>query len=583
MTDQNKKLQPDSEQKETLLRKNAEETLRDQTVFLPELQDGLSSEEIQQKLHDLQVHQIELEMQNIELRRTQADLDAARIRYFELYDLAPVGYCTLSKAGLILEANLTVATFLGESKARLIKQPISRYIHKEDQDIYYRHRKQLFETGAPQVCELRMIKKTGVPCWVRLNANGTVNENGAPICRIVMIDITERKDAEAARVKIEAQFQQAQKMESVGRLAGGVAHDFNNKLAIILGFVDIIMDQIDRSNPVHADLEEIRNAAQHSAVLTRQLLAFARKQAVIPITLDVNDTVTGLLQMLVRLIGEDINLTWLPQTDLWPVKMDPSQLDQILTNLCVNARDAITGTGSITIQSRNTIVDDAYCSTHPGSVPGEYILLSITDDGCGMDADILGKIFEPFYTTKTFDKGTGLGLATVYGAVKQNNGYIYARSEPGTGTTFTIHLPRFKEKISETKKEKLIEPIQHGTETILVVEDEQIILEMIKRMLQHFGYQILAADRPTEAVRLAKEFGGKIDLLITDMIMPEMNGKDLAANILAFSPELKTLFMSGYSSNIISQRGEIDPNIHFLQKPFSKNELAAKVRLALES
>ncbi|TKB09692.1 ATP-binding protein [Desulforhopalus sp. IMCC35007] len=583
MMDHNKKLQPDAAQARALLRKKAEATLRDQKAVLPEQQDKISAEEIQRKLHELQVHQIELEMQNDELRRAQAELAAARIRYFELYDLAPVGYCTLNEDSVILEANLSVATLLGVTKKALLRQPITRYILGDDQDIYYLHQKRLFETEAPQVCELRMVKHPGIPCWVRLNANLASDEAGAPGCRIVLSDITERKKIEEEKAKIEAQFQQAQKMESVGRLAGGVAHDFNNKLAIILGFVDIIMEQIDRFDPMYADLEEIRHAAKHSAVLTRQLLAFALKQPIVPIILDVNETVTGLIHMLVRLIGEDINFTWLPQTDLWPVKMDPSQLDQILTNLCVNARDAIAGNGSITIKSRNTIVDEVYCTTHPGSNPGEYVELSITDDGCGMSTGILGKIFEPFFTTKSVHEGTGLGLATVYGAILQNNGNIYVESDPGVGTTFTIHLPRYKEKSIEPEKEKLIEPAQHGTETILVVEDEQNILEMMKRMLQQFGYQILAADRPSEAVRLANKYRGTIDLLITDLIMPEMNGKDLAANILSFSPQLKTLYMSGYSSNIISQQGKIDSSIHFLQKPFSKNELGDKVRKVLHS
>jgi PAS domain S-box-containing protein len=521
-------------------------------------------------------------MQNVELLRAQEELDAVRIRYFELYDLAPVSYFTLNEAGLIMEANLTVANLLGFRKNTLLKQPISRYIQKEDQDIYYLHRKQLFETGAPQVCEVRIVKNTGLPCWVRLNANLAEDAGGGAVCRIVMSDISERKRAEDEKVKIEAQFQQAQKMESVGRLAGGVAHDFNNKLSIILGLVELVMESIDPSDPNYEDLVEIRNAARHSAVLTRQLLAFARKQIVRPMILDVNFTVTGLLNMLKRLIGENINLSWLPQTDLWPVKMDPSQIDQILANLCVNARDAIADVGSITIQSENIILDDAYCATLPGIHPGEYVLLTVADNGCGMDPNTLEKIFEPFFTTKDIDKGTGLGLATVYGAVKQNDGSIYVKSAPGVGTTFTIYLPRYTASTIEQAKEKRAEPTSQGTETILVVEDELNILKLITKMLQQSGYQILAANTASKGIRLAKEHQENINLLITDIIMPEMNGKDLAESIQVFSPRLKTLFISGYSPNIISQQGKIDANVNFLQKPFTKNELASKVRVVLE-
>ncbi|WP_163339792.1 PAS domain-containing sensor histidine kinase [Desulfopila sp. IMCC35008] len=584
MTTQDTKLPTDPEQANAQLRQRAEEALRKNADVSPKQLERMTPEEIQRKLHDLQVHQLELEMQNVELRRAQAELNAARNRYFELYDLAPVGYCTLSEAGLILEANLSVAALLGVSKGTLQKQPISRYILPEDQDIYYLHRKQLFETGAPQMCELRIVNTSGVPCWVRLNTNLAEDETGAPACRVVLSDITERKEVEEEKAKVDAQFQQAQKMESIGRLAGGVAHDFNNKLTIILGFAEIVMEKIDQSDSIYADMKEIHDAAQHSAILTRQLLAFARKQMAVPKVLDLNDTVTGMLNMLVRLIGENINLSWLPQTGLWPVKIDPSQLEQILVNLCVNARDAIASVGKITITSENVVMDDAYCDSLPGSIPGEYVLMTVSDNGCGMNKETLEKIFEPFFTTKEVDLGTGLGLATVYGVVKQNNGFVYAESDGlESGTSIKIFLPRHGETVSEIQEGSLLERTQQGCGTILLVEDEEKILQMIAKMLQSLGFVVLTANSPSEAINIARDFSGRINLIMTDMIMPEMNGRDLAERILSFSPQLKFLFMSGYSSTHLSQQGKIEPNIHFMQKPFTRNELDSKVRRALKS
>ena len=565
------------------LRKKAEAALRHKAAHLPELSEEMPLEEIRKTLHELHVHQIELEMQNEELRRAQAELDAARIRYFELYDLAPVGYISLSEKGLIVEANLTVANLLGLDRAALVRQPVSRYIHQEDQDIYYLHRKDLFETGEPQVCELRMRNKAGSLLWVQLDANVDQDEEGTPLCRLVLSDITARKQVEEEKTKIEAQYHQAQKMESISRLAGGVAHDFNNKLSIILGFLEIVMDETDPSDSKYADMKEIHEAALHSATLTRQLLTFARKEMVMPTILDLNDIVEEILNMLRRLIGENINLFWLPESGLWSVKMDPSQLDQILTNLCINSRDAIAGDGKITISSENIIADKTNRAAFPECIPGEYVVLTISDNGCGMDKDTLEEIFEPFFTTKDVDEGAGLGLATVYGAVKQNNGFIYAESEPGLGTTFRIFLPRYKDQSIDMPEEKSVEQTQLGIETILLVEDELTLLKMATKMLQRLGYNVLAASTPSQAISLARESGERINLMLTDIMMPEMNGRELANSIFSFSPKLKTLFMSGYSFDIISKQGKIASDIHFIQKPFTKHELATKVRLVLES
>ena len=396
------------------------------------------------------------------------------------------------------------------------------------------------------------------------------------------IDITDRKRADEEKARLQDQLLQSQKMESVGRLAGGVAHDFNNMLGVILGHVEMAMEQVDPAQPLHTNLQEIGKAAKRSSDLTCQLLAFARKQTVSPKILDMNETVTGMLKMLHRLIGEDIHLNWLPDVNLWPIKMDPSQIDQILANLCINARDAIAGIGKVTIETENVSFDEAYCTDHAGFVPGEYVLLAVSDDGCGMDKEILGKLFEPFFTTKGVGKGTGLGLATIYGIVRQNNGFINVYSEPDQGTTFRIYLPRHIGKAEQARTERLQEPVMRGQETVLVVEDELALLDLSKLMLEKQGYRVLTAGTPGEAIRLAEEHAGEIHLLITDVVMPEMNGRDLAKKMLSLYPNLKRLFMSGYTANVIAHHGVLDDGVYFIQKPFSRKDLAAKVREALD-
>jgi CheY-like chemotaxis protein len=290
-----------------------------------------------------------------------------------------------------------------------------------------------------------------------------------------------------------------------------------------------------------------------------------------------------MLTMLERLIGEDIDLTWRPSEDLWPVEVDPSQIDQILANLCVNARDAIAGVGKVTIETANGTFDAAYCAKHAGFMPGEYVRLGVSDDGCGMEKETLAQLFEPFFTTKRVGEGTGLGLATVYGIVKQNNGFTSVYSEPDKGTTVTIYLPRHAAKAGQTRKESPSSPAGRGQETILLAEDEPAILKLTTRMLEHQGYTVLAASTPGEAIRLAREHAGEIPLLITDVVMPEMNGRDLAKNLLSLYPHLKRLFMSGYTADVIAHHGVLDASVNFIQKPFSKQDLAAKVREVLDS
>jgi PAS domain S-box-containing protein len=400
--------------------------------------------------------------------------------------------------------------------------------------------------------------------------------------RTAIQDITERKQADKEKEKLQAQLNQAQKMESVGRLAGGVAHDFNNMLGVILGHTEMALEETDPASQLYADLHSVHYAAERSAALTRQLLAFARKQTVVPKVIDLNETLEGMLKMLRQLIGEDINLLWRPGANLEPVKVDPAQIDQLLANLCVNARDAITGQGKITIETSAKTLDEAYCAEHLGALPGEYILLEVSDDGCGMDKPTLSRIFEPFFTTKEQGKGTGLGLASIYGMVKQNNGFINVYSELNQGTTFKIYFPIYAAKPDKAGEKVPDLHAEHGNETILLVEDETAILEMTTRMLKRLGYNVVPASTPGAALRLAHEYQGQIDLLMTDVVMPEMNGRELAGKLLSRYPGLKSLFMSGYTADVIAHHGVLDEGVHFIQKPFSKKDLGGKVLEVLE-
>lgn len=351
----------------------------------------------------------------------------------------------------------------------------------------------------------------------------------------------------------------------------------------ILGHASLALMKIGPAQPLYANLEEIRKAAERSADLTRQLLAFARKQTIVPTVLDLNETVAGMLNMLQRLIGEEINLTWQPSLNIWPVNVDPSQIDQILANLCVNARDSISGIGTIIIETRNSVIDEYYYAQNRESKPGEYVTLTVSDDGCGMDKETMAHIFEPFFTTKGVGEGTGLGLSTVFGAVKQNSGFINVYSEPAKGTAFTIYLPRHMGTVVQPQpegSEKI--PTSRGQETVLLVEDEPAILNMSTMVLTRLGYTVLPANTPADAIRQAIQHTGEINLLITDVIMPEMNGRDLAVSLKFHRPQLKFLFMSGYTADVIAQHGVLNDGVNFIQKPFTLPAIATKMREVLD-
>lgn len=395
-------------------------------------------------------------------------------------------------------------------------------------------------------------------------------------------DITEYKQAKIERQRLREELNHSQKMEAIGRLAGGVAHDFNNMLSVIQGYTELALMQIKSEERLFRPLNEIHDAAVRSAALTRQLLAFAHKQPSTPQVIDLNKTVTGMLKMLGRLIGENIQLVWVPGAELWQVLIDPSQVDQILVNLIVNARDAIESGGKVTIETSNVTLDESYCRLHGTGSSGNYVRLAVSDNGCGMSKALLARIFEPFFTTKEKGAGTGLGLSTVYGIVKQNKGQIYIYSEPGLGSTFKIYLPVTLMSTEQDPSAKAM-PTPGGGETILLVDDEPGILSMAREILVEYGYQVITAASPREALAAASEYTSPIHLLLTDVIMPEMSGKDLSLQLTHQRPELRTLYMSGYTDNVITANNALPDSVAFLQKPFSVQSLAVNVRQALDT
>ncbi|MBN1944831.1 MAG: PAS domain-containing protein [Bradymonadales bacterium] len=457
-------------------------------------------------------------------------------------------------------------------------------LHPEDLERAEAEINEKIASNQGYVIEIRMLEKSGGWRWIMSRGKVVARDSlNRPIRMVgVHTDITDRKLAELEREKLQGQLVQAQKMEAVGRLAGGVAHDFNNMLGAILGYTDFALDQVDPTSPLVADLWEIRKAAERSAELTKQLLSFARKQTIVPKVLDPNQIVSQMLKMLRRVVGEDIDLVWAPGEQIGPVYMDPAQVNQIVVNLCVNARDAITDTGRITVKTESCVLDEEYCSSHTDAIPGEYVMLSVSDDGCGMDRSTVERLFEPFFTTKELGRGTGLGLSTIHGIVKQNGGHITVNSEPGRGTAINVYLPRYQQAETATPSASK-STVQRGLETILLVEDEPSVLALGVRILEDLGYTVLAAALPGEALHLARQHVGAIHLLITDVVMPEMNGRDLAKNLLSLFPDLRCLFLSGYPANVIVHQGIVNEGLHFLQKPFTRKELAAMLRKILDT
>ncbi|HEX2871789.1 MAG TPA: ATP-binding protein [Polyangiaceae bacterium] len=393
-------------------------------------------------------------------------------------------------------------------------------------------------------------------------------------------EVNARQATEEALKRSEEQLRQAQKLEAVGRLAAGIAHDFNNLLSVVLGYAEELLLELPKDGPRHDEVNEIKLAGERAADLVRQLLIFSRQQLLAPKIVDLNALVESACRMLGRLVGEQIELAFVPGANLGPVKVDPGQLEQVVVNLVVNARDAMPNGGKLTIATSNVDLDEIYAAEHLAVVPGPYVMLSVSDTGVGMDRKTQDRLFEPFFTTKAPGQGSGLGLSTVFGIVKQSHGSVWVYSEPGHGTTFKIYLPRTDR---DSVRPVQPAPTQRGTETILLVEDEAQVRAIVKRTLERGGYAVLSASNPEEALRLCETSLLQIDLLLTDVVMPQMNGRELAERIRVLRPTIKTLFMSGYTDDAILRHGVLDEGVPFLQKPVTPGNLTRKVRETLDA
>jgi two-component system sensor histidine kinase EvgS len=534
-------------------------------------------EELEKRIQDLE--------ESIKSHKAdEAHFRESEERFRAIFEFAPVGVAVIDTHRKFIQVNDQLCHILGYGPDELVGHSFNEFTHPDDREGGRERWRQLLNREADfNQAEKRYVHKDGR--IIRTIANNALisEKNGEPAYVIShLVDISAWKQTEEDRTKLEAQLRQAQKMESVGRLAGGVAHDFNNRLQVIMSYTELALLTAGSDNPIAKSLMEIQKATNGAADLTRQLLAFARKQTISPRILDMNETVSGMLKMLKRLIGEDIDLVWKPGLNVGAIRMDPTQIDQILINLVINARDAIANVGNLTIETENVTLDETYCANHAGFHAGQYVLLAVSDTGCGISKDVIGLIFEPFFTTKELGKGTGLGLATVYGIVKQNNGFINVYSEPDDGTTFRIYLPSVQPFEAAVNPATIQQNSLRGDEIILLVEDDEIILDIGRTILEKYGYTVLWASTPQQAMAIAQNHVDKIHLLITDVIMPGMNGQELMTRMLAIKPELHTLFMSGYTANVIAHHGVLDKGVNFLQKPFSVKTLVEMVRKILD-
>ncbi|MGO9125901.1 MAG: ATP-binding protein [Terriglobales bacterium] len=511
---------------------------------------------------------------NAALRSAQEGLRRSEVNFRSLVTNAPYGICRCDAGGGLLSANPALVSLLGYASASELVGRNLVTLHADPQQWFivadhFRAARQFHGLSSD------WIRKNRSPVTVRLSGRTIRDEDNAVFFELFAEDVSEQRT-------LEQQFRQAQKMEAVGRLAGGIAHDFNNLLMVISGYAEFLLERISSDPTVCGPAQEIANAANRATALTRQLLAFSRKQMLAPKVLDLNAVVTENLRLLTRLIGEDIELVMIPGVELGAVRADPSQIEQVIMNLAVNARDAMPQGGKLTIETSNVSLDESYARLHAPAEPGEYVMLAISDTGMGMDAETQSHVFEPFFTTKGI-KGTGLGLSTVYGIVKQSGGYIWVYSEPSRGTSFKVYLPRVTAAGEFIASQVPIVEVSPGHETILLVEDETNVRQLTRHYLQGQGYTVLEAGDPAAAIQISNSQASAIHLLLTDIIMPGMNGRQLAQSITSARPETRVLYMSGYTENVIGHNGTLDVNVNLLQKPFTLPALKAKVREVLDT
>jgi two-component system sensor histidine kinase EvgS len=510
----------------------------------------------------------------VEITADQAvKLRASEENYRLLVENAGDGI-TIIHEGRILYVNPGASRIIGFPQGELVGRPFLDVVHAEDRErIGGYYAKRMAGEEAPSRYEFRAATASGETVWVQANVVGTMWE-GKQVALSFLRDITQQK-------KLEEQLIQSRKMEAIGRLAGGVAHDFNNLLSVIIGYAHLLRSRPGNGAPFSKEIDEIRRAAERAAELTRQLLAFSRKQLLQPRIVSLNDIITGMTASLRRLMREDIEITSCLQGDLPPVLVDPAQVEQVILNLAVNARDAMPNGGKLVIGTKAVVVPETFVREHPNLLPGGYVELYVSDTGVGMEKGIIPKIFEPFFTTKEQGKGTGLGLASVEGIVSQSRGHVSVESEPGRGTTFRILLPEVGNEPPGAAAAPVPEGAVGGREAILLVEDDPAVLDLVRSVLDSNGYAVIAARDGAEAIRASREYRGRIRLLVTDVVMPGMDGRALSEEIRRDRPGIKVLFMSGYSADAIGRNGIIEEGVELIEKPFTPSEFAAKVRKAL--
>jgi PAS domain S-box-containing protein len=526
-------------------------------------------------------YEAERERRALEMRAAQA-LQESESSFRAIFEQAAIGMADSSLDARFIRVNQRFCKIMGYSREELFGLTFRQITHPDDLAQDERIVALLLSGERSSLTvEKRYLRKDGGVVWANLMLSLRRSPSGDPVHFVAVVeDITGQKRAEDERRNLERQLLQAQKMESVGRLAGGVAHDFNNHLTVINGYCAMLLDEMGPADPLREPVDEILLAGSRAAALTRQLLAFSRKQVAEPRVISLNDVVADARKMLSRLIGDDVEILTHLDADLGSVMADSSQMNQVLMNLTINARDAMPAGGRIVMETMNTDLDAGYAAQHAGVEAGPYVLLTITDTGAGMTQEVLQHIFDPFFTTKDIGAGTGLGLSTVYGIVKQSGGWIWVYSEPGKGSTFKVYLPRAG-GAPELPAPVTATEIPRGTETVLVVEDQPGVRKLTLAMLESQGYRLLEAAGGSEALSLSERYPEPIHLLITDVVMPGMTGRELATRLLALRPALKTLYTSGYTANAIGHEGALDSGVAYLPKPFSPAQLAAKVREVL--
>ena len=543
-----------------------------------------TSEDLAESNRLLEEVKLQLEEQARELERKveerTRELRAAEERYRLLVEQAPavIYVADAAQLGRVVYMSPQVEPLLGYSVAEWLADPglLSRILHPDDRELALAEFARLRLTQRTVSLEFRILHRDGHVVWLRNEAHHIHGEGGNSYVQGFLLDVTERR-------QLEERLSQSQKLDAVGRLAGGIAHDFNNLLGVITGFGELASREIPSEHPAQARLEQVLGASRRAADLTRQLLAFSRKQVMQPRVLDMGAVLADVEKMLRHLIREDVVVVVRNAPGLGNVRADRSQVEQVILNLAVNARDAMPQGGTLTLETTNVELDEDYVRHHAGGVAGRYVMLAVSDTGIGMDERTQARIFEPFFTTKPEGKGTGLGLATVYGIVKQSAGHIWVYSEPEHGTTFKIYLPRVDAPADEATAAPAHAATPQGTETILLVEDQEALRAMIRELLEELGYSVLEAEEGQGALEIARKHSGVIHLLLTDVVMPRMSGRELAERMALERPECRALFMSGYSNGAISDRGMLLEGTALLEKPFTSERLGISVREALDA